>query len=72
MPVEVVCPPIPVNDLSVLTTVVRGLREAGAIGTEESLIAGPGRCRRRAHQHPAPPERPPLGRAFAITTREFS
>lgn len=42
VPVEVVCPPIPVNDLSVLTTVVRGLREAGAIGTEESLIAAYG------------------------------
>ena len=42
VPVEVVCPPIPLNDLSVLTPMVRGLREAGAVGTEESLIAAYG------------------------------
>jgi len=40
--VEVVCPPIPLNNLSVLTPMVRGLREAGAMGTEESLIAAYG------------------------------
>ena len=42
VPVEVVCPPIPLTNLSVLTSVVRGLREAGAVGTEESLIAAYG------------------------------
>jgi hypothetical protein len=42
VPVEVVCPPVPLTDLSVLTPMVRGLREAGAIGTEESLIAAYG------------------------------
>ena len=42
VPVEVVCPPIPLNDLAVLTPMVRGLREAGAVGTEESLIAAYG------------------------------
>jgi anthranilate/para-aminobenzoate synthase component II len=42
VPLEVVCPPIPLNDLSVLTPVVRGLREAGAMGTEVSLIAAYG------------------------------
>jgi hypothetical protein len=42
VPVEVVCPPIPLNNLSMLTPVVRGLREAGAVGTEESLIAAYG------------------------------
>ena len=42
VPVEVVCPPIPLTNLSVLTPMVRGLREAGAMGTEESLIAAYG------------------------------
>ena len=42
VPVEVVCPPIPLTKLSVLTPMVRRLREAGAIGTEESLIAAYG------------------------------
>ena len=42
VPVEVVCPPVPLTDLSVLTPMVRGLREAGAIGTEESFIAAYG------------------------------
>jgi hypothetical protein len=42
VPVEVVCPPIPLTDLSVLTPMVSELRDAGAIGTEESLIAAYG------------------------------
>lgn len=42
VPVEVVCPPIPVTNLSALVPMVRGLREAGAVGTEESLIAAYG------------------------------
>jgi hypothetical protein len=42
VPVEVVCPPIPLTDLSALTPMVRRLREAGAMGTEESLIAAYG------------------------------
>lgn len=42
VPVEVVCPPIPLHNLSVLTPMIRELREAGAMGTEESLIAAYG------------------------------
>lgn len=42
VPVEVVCPPVPSTSLSVLTPMVRSLREAGAVGTEESLIAAYG------------------------------
>jgi hypothetical protein len=42
VPVEVVCPPIPLTNLSALTPMVHGLREAGAMGTEESLIAAYG------------------------------
>ena len=42
VPVEVVCPPIPVTDLDALNPIVAALREAGAIGTEESLIAAYG------------------------------
>jgi len=42
VPVEIVCPPIPLTNLSALTPMVRGLREAGAMGTEESLIAAYG------------------------------
>lgn len=42
VPVEVVCPPIPVTDLPALTPMVDGLRAAGAVGTEESLIAAYG------------------------------
>jgi hypothetical protein len=42
VPVEVVCPPIPVTDLSALEPLVSALREAGAVGTEESLLAAYG------------------------------
>lgn len=39
VPMEVVCPPIAIDDLGVLDTMVESLREAGAKGTEDSLIA---------------------------------
>jgi hypothetical protein len=42
VPVEVVCPPVPLGDLAMLDPMVRALREAGAVGTEESLIAAYG------------------------------
>jgi hypothetical protein len=42
VPVEVVCPPIPMVDLAALDPLVRALRNAGAVGTEESLLAAYG------------------------------
>lgn len=42
VPVEVVCPPIPVTDLDSLQPMIAALREAGAQGTEESLLAAYG------------------------------
>lgn len=42
VPVEVVCPPIPITNLEVLNPMVSALRKAGAIGTEESLLAAYG------------------------------
>jgi hypothetical protein len=42
VPVEVVCPPIPVTDLEILPPIVDALREAGAVGTKESLLAAYG------------------------------
>jgi hypothetical protein len=42
VPVEVVCPPIPITSLSLLDPMVSKLRRAGAVGTEESLIAAYG------------------------------
>jgi len=42
VPVEVVCPPISILDLSKLTPMVDALRDAGAVGTEESFIAAYG------------------------------
>ena len=42
VPVEVVCPPIPVSRLDVLEPMVLALRKAGAVGTEESLFAAYG------------------------------
>ncbi|KEA65611.1 hypothetical protein ADIMK_0133 [Marinobacterium lacunae] len=42
VPVEVVCPPIPVDQLDRLDTLVETLRSLGAQGTEESLIAAYG------------------------------
>jgi len=42
VPVEVVCPPIPITSLNLLEPMVSRLRRAGAVGTEESLIAAYG------------------------------
>ncbi|WP_233710330.1 amidoligase family protein [Pseudomaricurvus albidus] len=42
VPIEVVCPPIPVTEISRLENLVVALRNAGAVGTEESLIAAYG------------------------------
>ncbi|MEW6981587.1 amidoligase family protein [Colwelliaceae bacterium 6471] len=42
VPVEVVSPPISINHLNVLEPMILALREAGAMGTEESLIAAYG------------------------------
>jgi hypothetical protein len=42
VPIEVVCPPLPITDLDRLDDLVGALRDAGAIGTEESLIAAYG------------------------------
>jgi hypothetical protein len=42
VPIEVVCPPIPVTELSVLNAMVSALRDTGAVGTDESLIAAYG------------------------------
>lgn len=42
VPVEVVCPPIPIDRLEALDPMVDALRAAGAVGTEESLIAAYG------------------------------
>ncbi len=42
VPVEVVCPPIPLSRLSELDPLVTQLRIAGAVGTEESIIAAYG------------------------------
>ncbi len=42
VPMEVVCPPIPVTDLDVLNPMITALRKAGAVGTEESLLAAYG------------------------------
>lgn len=38
VPLEVVCPPVPVSRLSVLNDMVTNLRGAGALGTSDSLI----------------------------------
>ena len=42
VPIEVVCPPIAVSRLDALESMVEALRRAGAVGTEESLIAAYG------------------------------
>ncbi|MCR2745532.1 amidoligase family protein [Limnobacter parvus] len=38
VPLEIVCPPIPVSDLQVLDIMVESLQKAGALGTSDSLI----------------------------------
>ncbi|MDF1764220.1 MAG: amidoligase family protein [Oleibacter sp.] len=42
VPIEVVCPPIPMDRLDTLLPMVDALRDAGAIGTEESFISAYG------------------------------
>jgi len=42
VPVEVVCPPIPMTDLAALLPLVEALRQRGALGTETSAIAAYG------------------------------
>ena len=42
VPVEVVCPPIPLDRLDELEPMIVALRAAGAVGTDESLIAAYG------------------------------
>lgn len=42
VPVEVVCPPIKMSHLDLLTPMVEALRDEGAVGTEESLISAYG------------------------------
>lgn len=42
VPMEVVCPPIPIANLDVLNPMVSALRKAGAVGTEESLFSAYG------------------------------
>ncbi len=42
VPVEVVCPPIPLDRLDALLPMIEALRDAGAVGTDESLIAAYG------------------------------
>jgi hypothetical protein len=42
VPMEVVCPPIPVSELHRLDPLIRELRKAGARGTENSVIAAYG------------------------------
>lgn len=39
VPVEIVCPPIPITELAKLDPMVSKLREAGARGTDDSLLA---------------------------------
>ncbi len=38
VPVEIVCPPITINNLHLLDKAIAALRDAGALGTEESLL----------------------------------
>ena len=42
VPIEVVCPPMPITSISQLDGLVDALQKAGAVGTEESLIAAYG------------------------------
>ncbi|MDT8407907.1 MAG: amidoligase family protein [Methylococcales bacterium] len=42
VPIEVVCPPLPIDRLSELQPMVESLRQSGAVGTEKSLLAAYG------------------------------
>lgn len=42
VPIEVVCPPIPITNLNALSPMISALRNAGAVGTEESLLSAYG------------------------------
>ena len=42
VPVEVVCPPVPMTRIAELDAMVQALRAAGAVGTDESVIAAYG------------------------------
>ena len=42
VPIEVVCPPIAMTSMDVLGGLVQSLRDAGAVGTEDSIIAAYG------------------------------
>lgn len=42
VPVEIACPPVAFNDINALLPMIEALRNAGAVGTEESLIAAYG------------------------------
>jgi len=42
VPMEIVCPPIPITNLDTLQPMIAALRDAGALGTEESLLAAYG------------------------------
>lgn len=42
VPIEVVCPPIANDRIEALTPMIQALRKAGAVGTEDSLIAAYG------------------------------
>jgi hypothetical protein len=42
VPIEVVCPPIAIDNLSILDNLVKGLRDAGAKGTDNSMVAAYG------------------------------
>lgn len=42
VPLEIVCPPIPINQLYKLDTLVQALRDAGALGTDKSIVAAYG------------------------------
>ncbi len=51
VPMEIVCPPLPINEMAKLDRMVSCLREAGAAGTEDSLIAAYG-----VHINTEPPD----------------
>lgn len=42
VPLEIVCPPVPVTRLHELDSLVQALRDAGAVGTDKSIVAAYG------------------------------